>query len=136
MAQPAVLERARRDVGDRTVPESVDRAWIDICSVDDLRAGEGVAALVGGGQVALFSTGDGAVHALDNVDPFSGASVLSRGLLGERGGRWYVASPLYKQRFDLATGTCLDVPDRSVAVWPVRLNAGRVQLNNSAAARA
>ena len=54
------------------------------------------------------------VHAIDHRDPFTGANVLARGIVGWVDGRWYVASPLHKQRFDLLTGVCLD--DETVAV--------------------
>ncbi len=73
-----------------------------------------------GRQVALFRTYDGAVYALDNQDPFSGANVLSRGIVGSRGDVPTVASPMYKQVFDLRTGACLDEPDVSVRDVPDR----------------
>ncbi|MEV0041717.1 nitrite reductase (NAD(P)H) small subunit, partial [Streptomyces sp. NPDC050804] len=69
----------------------------------------------------------GEVYAVDNRDPFSGAYVLSRGLLGSRGAVPVVLSPMYKQAFDLRTGVCLDeetAPDGSPAVlrvWPARV---------------
>ena len=53
------------------------------------------------------------VHAIGNQDPFTGAFVLSRGIVGGRGEIPTVASPLHKQVFDLRTGACLD--DDSVA---------------------
>ena len=82
--------------------------WVEVCAVDRLIPDRGVAALVDGHQVAAFRLADGALHAIDNVDPCSGAAVLSRGIIGDAGGRTTVASPLHKQRFDLATGACLD----------------------------
>ena len=42
------------------------------------------------------------------------------------GGRTVVASPLYKQHFDLATGECLEAPAQSVRTYPVRVDGGRV----------
>ena len=44
------------------------------------------------------------MYALSNYDPFSGAFVLSRGIVGSTGDTLKVASPLYKQTFDLASG--------------------------------
>jgi nitrite reductase (NADH) small subunit len=90
-----------------------------ICRYDELLPERGVAALVDGHQVALFRTHDGTVYALDNRDPFSGANVLSRGIVGSRGDIPTVASPMYKQVFDLRTGVCLDDPDVSVATYTV-----------------
>jgi NAD(P)H-dependent nitrite reductase small subunit len=98
-----------------------------VCAVDDLTPGRGVAALVGGRAVAVFRLADGAVHALDNRDPCSGASVLSRGIVGDVDGTPVVASPMYKQRFELTTGRCLDA-EASVTVHAVSCADGRVRV--------
>jgi nitrite reductase (NADH) small subunit len=37
-----------------------------------------------------------------------------------------VASPIYKQHFDLQTGECLEAPHNSVASYPVRFEDGKV----------
>ncbi len=97
-----------------------DDAWIPVCAYDDLRPGRGTAVLVAGEQVALFRDRAGAVYAVGNRDPFSGAHVISRGLTGSRGGVPVVVSPMYKQAFDLRSGACLDEP-AALPVWPVRL---------------
>ena len=97
-----------------------------ICRYDDLLPERGVAALVRGRQVAVFRTYDGAVYALDNRDPFSGANVLSRGIVGSRGDVPTVASPMYKQVFDLRTGACLETQGKeahALQVWPVAVDA-------------
>ncbi|GAA1913230.1 nitrite reductase (NAD(P)H) small subunit [Nocardioides marmoribigeumensis] len=86
-----------------------------VCTVRQLVPERGVAVLVGGRQVALFlvSGESGSfVHAVGHRDPFSGANVMARGLLGSVGDRDTIASPMYKQVFDLVTGECLT--DRSV----------------------
>jgi nitrite reductase (NADH) small subunit len=105
-----------------------DLQWETVCDVGRLLPERGVAALVGDRQVAIFLTHDGSVHAVGNVDPISGAAVLSRGIVGDRGGVPTVASPVYKQAFDLVTGRCLDDPAASVPVYPVRVTDGRVQI--------
>jgi nitrite reductase (NADH) small subunit len=97
-----------------------------ICRYDDLLPERGVAALVRGRQVAVFRTYDGAVYALDNRDPFSGANVFARGIVGSRGDVPTVASPMYKQVFDLRTGACLDEPDVSVATYRIEVVDGEV----------
>jgi nitrite reductase (NADH) small subunit len=100
-----------------------------VCDFEVLRPEQGVAALLPDGtQVAVFLTADGSVHALGNIDPFSGAAVLSRGIVGDRGGVPVVVSPVYKQAFELATGKCLEEPSVSVAVHPVRVRDGVVEL--------
>ena len=100
---------------------------IPVCALATLTPGRGVAALLSDDeQVAIFLTASGAVHALSNVDPFSGAAVLSRGLVGDLGGVPVVASPMHKQHFDLRTGSCVDDPAVSVAVYPVAVADGTV----------
>jgi nitrite reductase (NADH) small subunit len=103
-------------------------SWETVCRYDRLQPERGVAALLGEHQVALFRTHDGTVHAVGNVDPFSGAAVLSRGIVGDRGGVPTVASPVYKQVFSLLDGRCLDDPAAAVPCYPVRLVEGWVQV--------
>lgn len=101
--------------------------WIDVCAVKDLEFDRGVCALVDGHEVAVFRTSpDGELYALSNLDPFSGVHVLSRGIVGSRGEVPKVASPIYKQNFDLRTGECLDDPAVSVPTFQVRELGGRV----------
>ncbi|MFC9326640.1 nitrite reductase small subunit NirD [Kitasatospora sp. NPDC057015] len=102
-----------------------DRAWAPVCDLEQLVPGRGVAALLPDGrQAAVFRDHLGRIHAIANRDPFTGAYVLSRGLLGSTpDGRVYVASPLLKQRFDLVTGECLDDPSVRIGVHGTRLSA-------------
>jgi nitrite reductase (NADH) small subunit len=104
--------------------------WVRVCRLDQLSPDRGRAALVGACQIALFRlSGDRGVHAVGNRDPFSGAQVLSRGLVGDAGGVPKVASPVFKQSFDLRTGVCLDDPgnpDVAVPAYPVRVEDGWV----------
>lgn len=103
--------------------------WTRVCRLDDLLVERGAAALIDGRQIALFRTFDGRLYATDQIDPFSGAAVLSRGIVGDRGGVPTVASPMYKQVFDLRTGACLDTQGKeplAVAVHPVAVAEGDV----------
>ncbi|MEN3263403.1 nitrite reductase small subunit NirD [Pseudonocardia sp.] len=102
--------------------------WQTVCRDDRLLPERGGAALLGDLQVALFRTHDGTVHAIGKIDPFSGAAVLSRGIFGDRGGVATVASPVYKQVFDLVTGRCLDDPAVAVLVFPIRAIDGSLQV--------
>jgi NAD(P)H-dependent nitrite reductase small subunit len=100
-----------------------------VCRLEDLSTERGVAALVGGTQVALFRTFDDAVFALQQRDPFSGANVMSRGIVGSRGDVPTVASPMYKQVFDLRTGECIDPvgkEPRSLTTYVVLVRDGEV----------
>lgn len=102
--------------------------WTEVCRVDRLIPNRGVAALIDGHAVAIFRLPDGELRVIDNIDPISGASVLSRGIVGDAGGVTTVASPMYKQRFDLTTGRCLDDESTSVTVHDVRVVDGAVQV--------
>lgn len=102
--------------------------WTDICAVDDILPSTGVCALVADRHVAVFRLGADRFYAIDNVDPKSGASVLSRGLVGSIGERVVVASPLYKNHFDLMTGECLEAPGQSVRAHNVRVDGGRISV--------
>jgi nitrite reductase (NADH) small subunit len=110
-------------------------AFRPVCRLDQVPVERGVAALVDGEQVALFRTTDGTVHALGNRDPFSGAMVLSRGIVGSRGDLATVASPMFKQVFDLASGICLDEPEVSVPAFPVQVRDGLVEVSLQTAER-
>jgi nitrite reductase (NADH) small subunit len=100
-------------------------AWEDVCALDDIVPGTGVCALVDGRQVAIVRTAE-ALYAIGNFDPFSKAFVLSRGIVGDRGGVPKIASPIYKQSFDLRTGRCLDDPRVHVPTYEVRVERGRI----------
>ena len=128
-----------------TIDTMTDLRWETVCLLDRLTPERGAAALLAAGgepvQVALFRMADGPgggpegqgggkvrVYAIGNVDPFSKAAVLSRGIVGDRGGVPVVASPVYKQAFSLVTGQCLDDPGVRVPVYPVRIADGWLQV--------
>ncbi|TBR41776.1 nitrite reductase small subunit NirD [Marinomonas agarivorans] len=103
--------------------------WQTVCKQEDLIPDVGVAAIFEEQQVAIFylPKTEQKVFALGNWDPCSKANVLSRGLLGNLGNKLVVASPLYKQHFDLQTGQCLE-ENVSVPCWAARLVDGKVEL--------
>ncbi len=43
--------------------------WTAVCPYSRLEPDSGVAALVGGAQIAIFGTHDGALYAVDDRDP-------------------------------------------------------------------
>ena len=105
---------------------AADDTWTPVCPFTALPVERGVTALVRGSAVAVFRTYDDQVFALGNHDPFSRASVLSRGIVGTRGDVPFVASPMHKQAFDLRTGVCLDDASQTVPTYPVRVVDGVV----------
>lgn len=106
---------------------------VRVCALTDLVAERGSVALIDGVQVALIRTHDGAVHAVANLDPYSGAPVIARGLVGTRRDAPTVISPMYKQVWDLRTGECLDGAGRepvSLRTWPVSVVDGQVMVEH------
>jgi nitrite reductase (NADH) small subunit len=111
------------------LPPPGARQWVPACPVTALVPGRGVAVLLpGGAQAALFLLPNGMIYAVDNLDPYARAAVLSRGLTGDRGGEPTVASPLLKQVFSLRTGAALDDPTVALPTYAVRVQAGTVRI--------
>ncbi|SDL17000.1 assimilatory nitrite reductase (NAD(P)H) small subunit [Modicisalibacter muralis] len=131
--------------------------WRQICTSADLVAHSGVAAWLetgdGSTQIALFylpspntpelSTGPntpelpshaGELYAVDNHDPFSGANVIARGIVGDVKGEPVIASPLYKQHFRLSDGVCMEDSQTRLRHWPARFDGDRVMIAIAAAA--
>jgi nitrite reductase (NADH) small subunit len=103
--------------------------WTTVCLLNRIAINTGVCALVNDVQVAIFRVGDGTqVYAISNYDPFSKAHVLSRGIVGDRNGIPKVASPVYKQNFNLITGECLDDSSVKVATFLAQVVDEQVQV--------
>ncbi|WP_058543695.1 nitrite reductase small subunit NirD [Pseudomonas fluorescens] len=125
MSQSNVVRIPVRDVAQQPLQ------WRALCSRDDLVPNSGVVAWHDGSQVALLylpEHQDKPLYAIDNRDPKSGANVIGRGLLGSIKGDLVIASPMYKQHFRLEDGQCLEYPEQSLRVWPVRLNGDVVEI--------
>lgn len=113
----------------QTIMEVLPQAWVKVCPLNAILPFTGVAALVEGKQIAIFRIGEtDECYAISNYDPFSEAYVLSRGLVGDKGGIVKVASPIYKHNFDLKTGQCLDDPQVVLPIWETRVVDGMVQV--------
>ena len=107
-------------------------SWTDICSVTDLTPNGGTCAQFNDQQVAIFlCKRTDSVYAIDNYDPLGEANVLSRGIIGSTADITYVASPLYKQRFNLATGECLDSGVHQLKTFDIRIENDQVQLKEA-----
>ena len=103
--------------------------WENICPESDLIDNVGICALLGEEQVAVFRlSGNSELFAINNHDPFSDANVLSRGIVGDLKGQPVVASPVYKQHFNLETGQCLEDGSVKLKTYPVRVVDGMVQV--------
>jgi nitrite reductase (NADH) small subunit len=113
----------------KTTPDDARRTWTPVCAHTDLIPELGVAALVGGEQVAVFRAFDGRLFAVGNRDPYSGACVMSRGIAGTRGDEPFVATPMHKQAFSLITGVCLDDLGTALPTYPIRVTNGTVEVS-------
>lgn len=106
--------------------------WRAICSADRLPVERAVAALLPEGQVAIVRTADGTLYAVGHRDPYSGANVIARGIIGSTSvdGRAVptIASPMYKQVFALTDGRCLSDPAVSLGSWAVRDRDGSIEV--------
>jgi nitrite reductase (NADH) small subunit len=116
----------------------LERTDLDhVCRLDQLAPGLGVAALIGDVQVAIFLVETGELYAVQNLCPFSGASVISRGITGSRLGEPTIASPVHKQVFSLVTGECLVTMDKmpkrglepTLATYPIVVDNGEVYVD-------
>jgi nitrite reductase (NADH) small subunit len=110
---------------------STSNNWVTVCSDTDLVANSGVCALLNKQQIALFkikSANGEQVFAVSNWDPIGKANVLYRGLLGSVEDNKVIISPLYKQRYCLESGQCLDDETIKLIVYPVRIEQNQVQL--------
>mgnify|MGYP000529805781 FL=1 len=110
---------------------STENNWITVCSDTDLVTNSGVCALLNKQQIALFkikSANNEQLYAVSNWDPIGKANVLYRGLLGSVQDSKVIISPLYKQRYCLESGQCLDDAAIKLIVYPVRIEQNQVQL--------
>lgn len=117
VVRPGVLPDARR------------RDWLGVCDLRALVPGRGVAVLLPDRrQVAVFLLPSGMLYCVGNIDPYSGAAVISRGLTGDRAGEATVASPLLKQVFSLRDGRAMDDDGVALPTFAVRVKLGAVLL--------
>ena len=97
----------------------------DVITIDRelLQEQAGVCVLINGRQVAVFylPQEQPGIFAISNWDPIGEANVLSRGIVGDIQGELVVASPLYKQHFNLSNGRCLENETAGVPIYHARL---------------
>lgn len=118
---------------------------VEICRADALSSERGAAALLPDGtQIGVFVLDDGTAHAVQQHDPYSGTNILSRGLVGTHlipgtdGGPERtiptLASPMYKQVWNLADGTVIDSGgkgDHPIAVFDAEIRDGVIWVATS-----
>lgn len=111
------------------------RVWHQLAPVELFPVDNGAAAKVGQRQFAVFNFGHQDWYAIQNECPHQHQMVLSRGLIGDRGGEPKVACPLHKNQFSLKDGRHLGgKADMQLEVYPVRIRDGHVEIELEAEA--
>ncbi|MGL6361875.1 nitrite reductase small subunit NirD [Aeromonas veronii] len=106
---------------------SAEMQWQAVCEQHVLEEGLGRSVLLQGEVIALFRCG-GHIYALDGMDPVAAAPVIALGLVGDCQGEPMVASPIYKQRYSLRDGRCLDNSALRLRSWRVKVDGEQVWL--------
>jgi len=102
--------------------------WVTTCEVADLESGWGEVALIGTRQIALVRLSEEEVYAVDHHDPHTGAPVMARGIVGSRGDRPTIASPLHKEVYDLGTGECFTDGTLALRTYRTRIVGGMIEV--------
>ena len=119
-----------------TAAKTMTQTWQTLCAKADLVPFSGVAAWIetadGPAQVAIFYLPGHAqeLYAIDHRDPFSGANVIARGIVGDIKGDAVVASPIYKQHFRLTDGQCLEEESIQLRTWSACFDGDRVLIQS------
>jgi nitrite reductase (NADH) small subunit len=122
-----ITQTRPRAVSARSAPP--DPTWERVCRVDDLEPSWGEAVLIRMRQIALFLLSPREVYAVEHTDPGAdGAPVMARGIVGSRGDRPTVASPLHKEVYDLGTGECFTDPALSLRTFRTRIIGGFIEI--------
>lgn len=106
----------------------LDGAWYPICRLADLELCWGEAALIHGRQVALFRVDSSTVFAVSHRDPVSGSQVMARGIVGSRGQRFTITSPLHKEVYFLDSGEPVSGIGTALRSFPTRVIDGKVEV--------
>ena len=96
--------------------------FVTVAKCDTIQPGIGCNVKVSGRDYAVFNVG-GTFYALDGQCPHRGGPLGAGCIQGSR-----VYCPLHGWGFDLATGACLDQPERPVKTYLTRAQDGEVQI--------
>jgi nitrite reductase (NADH) small subunit len=107
---------------------AIATGWHQVCPVAELEPAWGEAALIAGRQVALFRTASDEVYAVAQEDPATGAHVMARGIIGSKGTRPTIASPLHKEVYDLETGECFGNAELSLPTFNAKVVDGYIEV--------
>jgi nitrite reductase (NADH) large subunit len=103
---------------------------VQVGKVWDFPQEGGATVKYGQTQIAVFNFASrGEWYATQNMCPHRREFVLSRGMIGDQGGKPKVACPVHKKTFSLESGKCLGSEDYSVQVFPVKVDGDDVYLH-------
>ena len=105
-------------------------SWVDVGSIDDVPLRGARVLKTALGCVAVFRTGEAEVFAASNTCPHKGGP-LAEGIVHGQS----VTCPLHNWVFDLNTGEAQGADDGRIAVYPVRVEAGRILIDGAALGR-
>ncbi len=102
--------------------------WERACAVADLEPSWGEAALLRMKQIALFLISPSEIYAVTHRDPHTDSHVMARGIVGSKGDRPTIASPLHKEVYDLGTGECFTDPSLFLRTYRTRIVGGFIEV--------
>ena len=112
----------------RTAEPTDSAEWQSACAVTDLEPSWGEALLIRMKQIALFFISADEIYAVSHKDPATNAFVIARGIVGSKGDRPTVASPLLKHVYDLGTGECYTDPSFVLETYRTRVVGGQIEV--------
>ena len=107
----------------------MEKAWIDIGSLDDIPPQGARVVKTPLGCLAVFRTADNQVFALEDRCPHK-AGPLSQGIVHDR----FVTCPLHNWVISLETGQAQGADEGEVKTFPLRIEGDRVLADGAALA--
>lgn len=103
--------------------------WFKAARVSDFPENAGACVRYQGMQIAVFNfKRRNEWYACQNLCPHKQQMILSRGMIGSAGEEPKVACPFHKRSFSLRSGACLNAPEQSITVFPVKIEDGYVYI--------
>ena len=105
------------------LPTHLSGDWIDVGAADDVPREGARVVRTPAGDIAVFRTAAGGIHALDNRCPHRGGPLAEGIVHGDA-----VTCPLHNWVFDLRTGKAQGADEGCVRTFPLKLEEGRLYL--------
>ena|SRR5579862_6587628 len=94
--------------------------FVEVARLDQVRPGSGMSFTVAGKEVAIFNV-DGTIYAMDDSCLHKGASLGTGQLDGT-----VVTCRAHGWRYDVTTGSTMNVPGYGVASYPAKVTDGKI----------